>query len=224
MSNMIKLENVYKHFYTRKLKTTALNNISFQVDKGEFVAIMGKSGSGKSTLLNAIGLFSNIDSGQFELNGANVCGLSQKQKLNYRRGLLGYVFQSFNLIPDMTVLENVMLPLKFRGIAQQERIALAEKELELMELSSRKEHYPSQLSGGQQQRVAIARVMACKPELILADEPTGNLDDKTGQNILDILQYANTACNATIVMVTHSEKAASVANRQLKMVEGTLVV
>lgn len=224
MSNLIKLENVYKYFYTQRLKTTALNNVSLQVDKGEFVAIMGKSGSGKSTLLNTIGLFSNIDSGQFELNGTNVCRISRQQKLNYRRGLLGYVFQSFNLIPDMTVLENVMLPLKFRGIGLQERISLAEKQLEQMELLSRKDHYPSQLSGGQQQRVAIARVMSGKPEIILADEPTGNLDDKTGQNILEILQHANTACNTTIVMVTHSEKAAGVASRQLTMVEGQLGV
>ncbi|KKE81880.1 phosphonate ABC transporter ATP-binding protein [Pseudoalteromonas luteoviolacea S4047-1] len=223
MSNMIKLENVYKHFYTKKLKTTALNNVSLQVEKGEFLAITGTSGSGKSTLLNAIGLFSNIDEGLIELNGTSVAGISQKKKLKYRREHLGYVFQSFNLIPDLSVIENVMLPLKFRGIGLKERMALAEQELEKLSLSSRCDHYPSQLSGGQQQRVAIARTMACQPSIILADEPTGNLDEKTGQTVLDILHHANTACDATIVMVTHSDKAASMANRQVKMVQGELV-
>ncbi|MEI8704692.1 ABC transporter ATP-binding protein [Pseudoalteromonas sp. B62] len=191
--------------------------------KGDFLAITGKSGSGKSTLLNAIGLFSDITSGNIELNGFNVSNISQKQKLQFRRENLGYVFQSFNLIPDLTVLENVMLPLKFRGVTLKNRLEQAEQELENMELSARKEHYPSQLSGGQQQRVAIARTMACRPNIILADEPTGNLDEKTGQKVLDILLRANTENNATIVMVTHSDIAASIASKQVNMVDGHLI-
>ncbi len=223
MNKIIRLENVYKSFYTKKIQTTALNNISLEVDKGEFLAITGKSGSGKSTLLNAIGLFSDIDEGKLEINGFNISNISQRQKLDYRREYLGYVFQSFNLIPDLTVLENVMLPLKYRGIARNERLKIAEKELDEIELSARKEHYPSQLSGGQQQRVAIARTMACKPSIILADEPTGNLDEKTGNLVLDILKSANSSLGTTIVMVTHSDIAANMAHRQIQMEQGALV-
>jgi putative ABC transport system ATP-binding protein len=223
LNKIIRLENVYKSFYTKKIQTTALNNISLEVDKGEFLAITGKSGSGKSTLLNAIGLFSDIDEGKLEINGFNISNISQRQKLDYRREYLGYVFQSFNLIPDLTVLENVMLPLKYRGIARNERLKIAEKELDEIELSARKEHYPSQLSGGQQQRVAIARTMACKPSIILADEPTGNLDEKTGNLVLDILKSANSSLGTTIVMVTHSDIAANMAHRQIQMEQGALV-
>ncbi|MCF7513281.1 ABC transporter ATP-binding protein [Pseudoalteromonas sp. L23] len=223
MNSVIQLECVCKHFYTNKIKTTALNKVSLQVDKGEFIAITGKSGSGKSTLLNAIGLFSNIDSGSLHLNGFDVSAISQKKKLKYRREHLGYVFQSFNLIPDLSVLDNIMLPLKFRGVPHKDRLGLAEQELERMELIARKDHYPSQLSGGQQQRVAIARTMACKPSIILADEPTGNLDEKTGQRVLDILLEVNDTSASTIIMVTHSVAAASVAGRRVSMVDGELV-
>lgn len=218
---MIKLEHAGKFYLTKTIKTLALNNVDLAIIPGEFLSVMGPSGSGKSTLLNVLGLFESLDTGRFTLDGEVVEGLSYSQKIALRRRLIGYIFQSFSLISHMTVNENVALPLKYRNVPKTERKARVKQTLETFGLTLRAEHYPSQLSGGQQQRVAIARAMISHPALILADEPTGNLDSKNSRAVLEQLKKIN-GQGTTVVMVTHSREASSYAGRVLMMRDGRL--
>ncbi|MGF1729838.1 ABC transporter ATP-binding protein [Photobacterium kasasachensis] len=219
---MIELSLATKQFETETIQTTALNKVNLSIEQGEFVSIMGPSGSGKTTLLNILGMFENLDTGNYTLLDKSVRELSYGARLELRRECLGYVFQSFNLIPHLSVLENVELPLKYRGYKRLDRKRLALESLEKMSLGNRVDHMPYQISGGQQQRVAIARACVSKPTLILADEPTGNLDTTSGQTVLDALCDINRN-GTTIVMVTHSKVAASMSSRKLNMVDGQIV-
>ena len=218
---MIKLEHAVKFYTTKTIKTLALNKMDLFIPAGEFLSVMGPSGSGKSTLLNVLGLFESLDEGCFTLDGVTVNHLTYAQKITLRRRLVGYVFQSFNLISHMTVTENVELPLKYRNVPKTERKTRVARTLDTFGLSGRAEHYPSQLSGGQQQRVAIARAMVSHPALILADEPTGNLDSKNSREVLEQLKRIN-GRGTTVVMVTHSREASSYAGRILTMRDGRL--
>lgn len=218
---MINLEHAEKSHTTRTLKTLALRDISLSVESGEFVSIMGASGSGKTTLLNVIGLFETLDTGRLQLAKQDITLMNYSQKIALRRELMGYIFQSFNLIDFMSVYENIELPLKYRGIPKAKRKTCVTQSLEQFGLSGRSDHYPAQLSGGQQQRVAIARAMISQPKLILADEPTGNLDSKNSHIVLQQLAQINLA-GTTIVMVTHSPEAADYAKRHLIMKDGYL--
>ena len=219
---MIKIENLQKVFRTEEVETVALAGVSFEVKKGEFVAIMGPSGCGKSTLLNILGLLDNPTSGQYTLDGQDVGSLKESQRTKVRKGQIGFVFQSFNLIDELNVEENVELPLKYLGVPKKERKERVEEMLRRMAISHRSHHYPQQLSGGQQQRVAIARAVICNPKLILADEPTGNLDSKNGQEVMDLLTQLN-AEGTTIVMVTHSLRDSGYASRVINMLDGQIV-
>lgn len=219
---MIKIENISRVFRTDEVETTALNGVSMTVDDGEFVAIMGPSGCGKSTLLSILGLLDNPDSGNYRLDGEEVGHLSEKQRTRFRKGRIGFVFQSFNLIDELTVEENVELQLKYLGIPRNERKQRVLDILRKVNLSQRAKHYPQQLSGGQQQRVAIARAVVGNPKLILADEPTGNLDSKNGQEVMDLLSRLN-AEGATIVMVTHSQHDAAYAGRIINLFDGQVM-
>ena len=219
---MIKIENISRVFRTDEVETTALNGVSMTVDDGEFVAIMGPSGCGKSTLLSILGLLDNPDSGNYRLDGEEVGHLSEKQRTRFRKGRIGFVFQSFNLIDELTVEENVELQLKYLGVPRSERKQRVLDILRKVNLSQRAKHYPQQLSGGQQQRVAIARAVVGNPKLILADEPTGNLDSKNGQEVMDLLSRLN-AEGATIVMVTHSQHAAAYAGRIINLFDGQVM-
>ncbi|TKI05103.1 darobactin export ABC transporter ATP-binding protein [Martelella alba] len=218
---MIKLEHAAKCYLTKTIKTLALNDINLAVGAGEFLSVMGPSGSGKSTLLNVLGLFEKLDEGQFTLDGIAVQPLRYSQKIALRRRLVGYIFQSFNLISHMTVTENVALPLIYRNVPKAERKARVARTLDTFGIAGRAEHYPAQLSGGQQQRVAIARAMVSRPALILADEPTGNLDSKNSREVLEQLKQINSQ-GTTVVMVTHSQEASSYAGRVLTMRDGRL--
>ncbi len=200
---MIKLDNIKKVFQTEEVETWALRNVSLEVKEGEFVAIMGPSGCGKSTLLNIIGLLNNPTSGSYLLNGKDVSTLKESERTLIRRGMIGFVFQSFNLIDELNVVENIELPLLYIGVSGKERRKRAEEVMERVAISHRAKHYPSQLSGGQQQRTAIARAILPRPKLILADEPTGNLDSKNGKEVMDLLSELHKE-GTTIVMVTHS--------------------
>lgn len=219
---MIQVTNLSKVFRTEEIETTALNNVSFTISKGEFVAIMGPSGCGKSTLLNILGLLDNPSGGSYNLLGTEVANLRERERTNYRKGNIGFVFQSFNLIDELNVYENVELPLKYLNISASERKRRVTDILKRMNISHRAGHYPQQLSGGQQQRVAIARAVVANPQLILADEPTGNLDSRNGKEVMDLLCQLN-AEGTTVVMVTHSQRDASVAQRIINLFDGEIV-
>ncbi len=219
---MIKLENIQKVFRTEEVETVALWGVSFEVKKGEFVAIMGPSGCGKSTLLNILGLLDNPTSGHYLLDGQEVGTLKESQRTKVRKGQIGFVFQSFNLIDELNVEENVEMPLKYLGIPKKERQQRVKEILRRMAISHRAHHYPQQLSGGQQQRVAIARAVVMNPKLILADEPTGNLDSKNGLEVMELLTQLNNE-GTTIVMVTHSQRDAGYATRVISMLDGMLI-
>ena len=219
---MIKIENVSKSFRTEEVETFALRGVSLDVNKGEFVAIMGPSGCGKSTLLNILGLLDNQSDGKYILDGTDVSSLKEKQRTGLRKGKIGFVFQNFNLIDELTVEENVELPLRYLNVSASERKTRVKEVLERMGISHRAKHFPQQLSGGQQQRAAIARAVIARPELILADEPTGNLDSKNGQEVMDLLTELNRE-GTTIVMVTHSRHDAAYTNRVINLFDGKIV-
>lgn len=219
---MIQIKDLTKVFRTEEVETRALNGIDMHVDKGEFIAIMGPSGCGKSTLLNILGLLDNPSSGQYFLNGKEVGNLKEKERTQARKGNIGFVFQSFNLIEEMTVAENVELPLVYLKIKASDRKKRVEETLKKMNIGHRASHFPNQLSGGQQQRVAIARAVIANPKLILADEPTGNLDSKNGKDVMDLLTELNQE-GSTIVMVTHSQHDASFAHRTINLFDGQIV-
>ncbi len=219
---MIKIENLTKIFRTEEVETVALNGVNMQVADGEFVAIMGPSGCGKSTLLNILGLLDNPTEGQYFLDGEEVGCLRERNRTKYRKGRIGFVFQSFNLIDELTVEENVELQLKYLDVPRKERRERVLEILRKVNLSQRARHYPQQLSGGQQQRVAIARAVVGHPKLILADEPTGNLDSKNGLEVMQLLSKLN-AEGTTIVMVTHSRHDATYANRVVNLFDGQIV-
>ena len=219
---MIKIENLSKVFRTEEVETVALDGVNLEVSEGEFVAIMGPSGCGKSTLLNIMGLPDNPTSGSYLLDGEEVGSLKESQRTSVRKGKIGFVFQSFNLIDELNVEENVELPLKYLGVPQKERRERTTEILRRLELSHRAKHYPQQLSGGQQQRVAIARAVVMNPKLILADEPTGNLDSKNGLEVMQLLTQLNVE-GTTVVMVTHSQRDASYATRVVNLFDGQIV-
>lgn len=219
---MIKIENLSKSFRTEEIETIALNRVSLEVKEGEFVAIMGPSGCGKSTLLNILGLLDNPTSGDYYLGGQEVGHLKEKDRTHARKGNIGFVFQSFNLIDELNVFENVELPLTYLKTKSGERKERVESILKRMNISHRSQHFPQQLSGGQQQRVAIARALVAKPKLILADEPTGNLDSKNGAEVMRLLSELN-AEGTTIIMVTHSQHDASFAHRVINLFDGQIV-
>ena len=219
---MIKIENLTKIFRTEEVETVALDGVCLSVEQGEFVAIMGPSGCGKSTLLNIMGLLDNPTSGSYILDGEEVGHLKESQRTSVRKGKIGFVFQSFNLIDELNVEENIELPLKYIGVPQKERRERVVEILRRLELSHRAKHYPQQLSGGQQQRVAIARAVVMNPKLILADEPTGNLDSKNGLEVMQLLTQLNNE-GTTIVMVTHSQRDAGFAQRTIHLLDGQVV-
>lgn len=219
---MIKIKNLTKLYTTEEVQTIALNDISFKIDEGEFVAIMGPSGSGKSTLLNILGLLDDPDSGSFIFNGTEVAGYNERQRARLRKQAIGFVFQSFNLIDELTVFENVELPLIYTGVGASERKKRVEEVLEKMQIMHRRNHFPQQLSGGQQQRVAVARAVVHNPKIILADEPTGNLDSSNGNEVMHLLTQLNEA-GTTIIMVTHSQHDAKYAHRIIRMLDGQKV-
>ena len=219
---MIKVKDLCKVFRTEEIETTALNNVSFEINDGEFVAIMGPSGCGKSTLLNILGLLDNPTTGSYELLGKEVANLKEKDRTKFRKGNIGFVFQSFNLIDELNVYENVELPLRYLNISASERKERVTAMLKRMSISHRAQHFPQQLSGGQQQRVAIARAVISSPKLILADEPTGNLDSKNGKEVMELLQELNSE-GTTIVMVTHSPRDAACAHRTINLFDGAIV-
>ena len=219
---MIKVENLTKYFETEEIQTIALNKVSLEVADGEFVAIMGPSGCGKSTLLNILGLLDNPTEGNYYLDGREVGHLREKERTEVRKGQIGFVFQSFNLIDELNVFENVELPLTYLGIKASEREERVQNILKRMSISHRGRHFPQQLSGGQQQRVAIARAVVANPKLILADEPTGNLDSKNGLEVIRLLNDLHDE-GTTIVMVTHSQHDAGFANRIINLFDGQIV-
>ena len=219
---MIKVTDLCKVFRTEEIETTALNNVSFEIGNGEFVAIMGPSGCGKSTLLNILGLLDNPSSGSYELLGQEVANLKEKDRTKFRKGNIGFVFQSVNLSDELNVYENVELPLRYLNISASERKERVTAMLKRMSISHRAQHFPQQLSGGQQQRVAIARAVISSPKLILADEPTGNLDSKNGKEVMELLQELNSE-GTTIVMVTHSQRDAACAHRTINLFDGAIV-
>lgn len=219
---MIQLDNIRKVFRTEEVETIALGGVTMSVNEGEFVAIMGPSGCGKSTLLNILGLLDNPCEGSYKLAGTEVADLKERDRTQIRKGQVGFVFQSFNLIDELNVEQNVELPLKYVGVPKKEREHRVEEMLRRMGLSHRAKHYPNQLSGGQQQRVAIARAVITNPKLILADEPTGNLDSKNGYEVMQLLSQLN-AEGTTVVMVTHSQRDASFASRVINLFDGHIV-
>ena len=219
---MIKTENLQKYFRTEEVETRALRGVDIQVRKGEFVAIMGPSGCGKSTLLNLLGLLDTPTSGTYRLQGTDVTTLSEDDRTRLRRGVIGFVFQSFNLIDELNVRENIELPLLYMGMPAAERAPRIKEAMERMGIDHRAFHYPNQLSGGQQQRVAIARAVVTRPQLILADEPTGNLDSTNGKEVMSLLRQLNES-GTTVVMVTHSQRDASYATRTINLFDGEVV-
>ena len=219
---MIKTVALEKIFRTEEVETLALNKVSIEVKEGEFVAIMGPSGCGKSTLLNILGLLDNPTSGEYYLNGIEVSRYTEAQRTKLRKGIIGFVFQSFNLIDELNVYENIELPLLYMGVSAAERKKKVQEAMERMAIVHREKHFPQQLSGGQQQRVAIARAVVANPKLILADEPTGNLDSKNGQEVMNLLSELNKE-GTTIVMVTHSQHDAGFASRSINLFDGQVV-
>jgi len=219
---MIRTENLVKVFRTDEVETTALNNVSMNIEDGEFVAIMGPSGCGKSTLLNIIGLLDSPSGGRFVFNDIDVTHFKEKHRTNLRKSNIGFIFQSFNLIDELTVFQNVELPLVYQNIPKAKRAEMVEEALERMNIAHRKGHFPQQLSGGQQQRVAIARAVVSKPKLVLADEPTGNLDSNNGKDVMELLGRLNSE-GTTIIMVTHSKTDAKYAHRIINLLDGQVV-
>ncbi len=216
---MIKVSNLSKIFRTEEIETTALNGVSFEIKDGEFVAIMGPSGCGKSTLLNILGLLDNPTSGSYELLGTEVGGLKEKERTKFRKGNIGFVFQSFNLIDELNVYENIELPLRYLNISASERKAKVTEIMKRMAISHRANHFPQQLSGGQQQRVAIARAVVAGPKLILADEPTGNLDEANENIVLDLFRQLHDE-GTTLIVVTHDPEVAEAAQRTIVLEHG----
>lgn len=216
---MIKITDLEKVYRTDLIETVAINKMSFEVRSGEFVAIMGPSGCGKSTLLNILGLLDDCDGGSFIFNGQEIAHFNEQKRAMLRKQNIGFVFQSFNLIDELTVYENVELPLIYNNIKPADRKVMVEETLEKMQIMHRRNHFPQQLSGGQQQRVAVARAVVNKPKLILADEPTGNLDSHNGNEVMDMLTSLNEA-GTTIIMVTHSEHDAKFSHRIIRMLDG----
>ncbi len=219
---MIKTVDLTKIFRTEEVETTALNKVTLEIKEGEFVAIMGPSGCGKSTLLNILGLLDNPSSGQYFFLENEVSNYSEKQRANLRKRNIGFVFQNFNLIDELSVFENVELPLIYLGYSSSERKKRVEEVLEQMQIMHRRNHFPLQLSGGQQQRVAVCRAVVAKPHLILADEPTGNLDSTHGDEVMNLLETLNKS-GTTIIMVTHSHRDASYAQRIVRLFDGQIV-
>lgn len=220
MKKMIELQEVYKIYRTEEIETVALENVNIEVMEGEFLSVMGPSGCGKSTLLNVMGLLDKPTKGKVLLNGQNTDGMGDKELAKFRNEHLGFVFQSFHLINSLNVLDNVELPLLYRKVGDKERRELAKAVLERVGLSHRMQHFPAQLSGGQCQRVAIARAVIGNPSIILADEPTGNLDSKMGAEIMELLHQLNQEDRRTIVMVTHDESKAAETQRVLRFLDG----
>ena len=219
---MIKTEKLQKIFKTEEVETWALHDVTLEIKEGEFVAIMGPSGCGKSTLLNILGLLDNPTNGVYTLNGEDVSKYTEAQRTNLRKGVIGFVFQSFNLIDELNVYENIELPLLYMGVPKEERKQRVEEAMKRMDISHRVKHFPQQLSGGQQQRVAIARAVVANPKIILADEPTGNLDSKNGKEVMDLLTQLNKE-GTTVVMVTHSQHDAGFATRTINLFDGQVV-
>ena len=219
---MLHLTKINKVFRTELVETYALEDVTVTVERGEFVAIMGQSGSGKSTLLNIIGMLDHVDGGEYVFDGKNISQLSEGQLADIRKDNIGFIFQSFNLIDELTVYENVELPLIYQGIPKAERALRVTAVLEKVNIAHRKDHYPQQLSGGQQQRVAVGRAIVAKPKMILADEPTGNLDSKNGEEVMGLLAQLNQE-GVTIVMVTHSDHHANYAHRTIHVLDGHIV-
>jgi putative ABC transport system ATP-binding protein len=219
---MIKITGLEKLYRTEEVETVALNKLSMEVKDGEFVAVMGPSGCGKSTLLNILGMLDDPDGGSFLFNNIEVAHFNERKRADLRKHNIGFVFQSFNLIDELTVFENVELPLIYTGVKASERKARVEEVLTKVQIMHRRSHFPQQLSGGQQQRVAVARAVVNKPKLILADEPTGNLDSSNGSEVMQLLTELNEA-GTTIVMVTHSEHDARFSHRIIRMLDGQTV-
>ncbi|HAU04875.1 MULTISPECIES: ABC transporter ATP-binding protein [Pseudoalteromonas] len=220
---MIKLTNLSRVFRTQDVETTALNNINLHVNEGEFLAIMGPSGCGKSTLLSILGMLDSPSAGSFEFLGEDIAGFGEKQLAALRKASIGFVFQSFNLIDELTVFENVELPLQYQNISKSERKQRVEEILKRVAIDHRADHLPQQLSGGQQQRVAVARALVINPKLILADEPTGNLDSKNGDEVMAMLRELNRE-GTTVIVVTHSEKEGNYADRLVRLLDGQVMV
>lgn len=220
---LIKLQNIKKAFLADEVETIALNDISLSISKGEYVSISGPSGCGKSTLLSILGLLDTASGGTYELVGHNVSNIDKAERARIRNKEIGFVFQSFNLISDLTIEENVELPLTYRNdLSKEQRQTMVKEALEKVDMGHRTKHYPSQLSGGQQQRVAVARAIAGRPSLLLADEPTGNLDTKNAEAVMDLLEMLHKD-GATIVMVTHDPRSASRTQRTVKVLDGQVV-
>jgi len=219
---MIKTEKLSKIFRTDEVETTALDEVSFEIKEGEFVAIMGPSGCGKSTLLNILGMLDNPSNGSYTFNGDEVANLNERQRAKLRKKNIGFVFQSFNLIDELNVHENVELPLIYLGMPASQRKKRVEEVLEKMQIIHRKKHFPMQLSGGQQQRVAVARAVVANPHLILADEPTGNLDSVNGEEVMNLLETLNGE-GTTIIIVTHSQRDAEYAHRIVRLFDGQII-
>lgn len=220
---MIKLTNLSRVFRTQDVETTALNSINLHVNEGEFLAIMGPSGCGKSTLLSILGMLDSPSAGSFEFLGEDIAGFGEKQLATLRKASIGFVFQSFNLIDELTVFENVELPLQYQNISKSERKQRVEEILKRVAIDHRADHLPQQLSGGQQQRVAVARALVINPKLILADEPTGNLDSKNGDEVMTMLRELNRE-GTTVIVVTHSEKEGNYADRLVRLLDGQVMV
>ncbi|SEM62096.1 putative ABC transport system ATP-binding protein [bacterium A37T11] len=220
---MIKIANLQKFYRTEEVETVALNNLSIHVKEGEFVAVMGPSGCGKSTLLNIVGLLDDVDEGSYLFNNIEVAKFNERKRSDLRKHNIGFVFQSFNLIDELTVFENVELPLIYTKVPAAERKKKVEEVLEKVQIMHRRNHFPQQLSGGQQQRVAVARAVVNNPKLILADEPTGNLDSNNGNEVMQLLTELNEQ-GTTIVMVTHSEHDARYADRVIRMLDGQVIM
>jgi len=220
---MIKITNLQKYYRTEEIETIALNDLTMHVKSGEFVAVMGPSGCGKSTLLNIIGLLDDLDNGSYLFNGTEVAKYKERKRADLRKNNIGFVFQSFNLIDELSVFENVELPLIYTNVPAKERKQRVEAVLEKVQIMHRRNHFPQQLSGGQQQRVAVARAVVNNPKLILADEPTGNLDSNNGNEVMELLTELNEA-GTTIVMVTHSEHDAKFADRIIRMLDGQVIM
>ena len=220
---MIKITDLRKLYRTEEVETIALNNLSIHVREGEFVAVMGPSGCGKSTLLNIIGLLDDMEGGSYLFNGVEVAKFNERKRSQLRKHNIGFVFQSFNLIDELTVYENVELPLIYTKVPSRERKDRVEEVLEKVQIMHRRNHFPQQLSGGQQQRAAVARAVVNRPKLILADEPTGNLDSKNGNEVMQLLTELNEA-GTTIIMVTHSEHDSKYADRVIRMLDGQVIM
>ena len=220
---MLKMQDLSKVFRTDLIETNALKNFDLQVKQGDFVAVTGPSGSGKTTFLNVAGLLETFDGGTYLLDGEDVSGLNDKQRSRLRNEKIGFIFQSFNLIPDLDLYDNVDIPLRYRGFPGAERKRRIEANLEMVGLANRMKHLPSQLSGGQQQRVAIARALAGEPKFLLADEPTGNLDSDMAASVLGLLKEINQQ-GTTIIMVTHDQELAKLANRRIHVLDGKVIV